>query len=137
MSIVHSGFKVITFKNPYLGNTCVPFQHWACSLPCAMALEIPAREEQIAAARELDRQYDSYVRECQRQYHSSAARSAATTLFCTSRRHRSSRRSTWLAAHGSDETSSSLSQIDSGTEQASQSETQSCSSGCRLLCCAS
>lgn len=62
-----SGFKVITFKNPYLGNTCVPFQHWACSLSCAMAIEIPAREEQIAAARELDKQYDSYIRDCQRQ----------------------------------------------------------------------
>lgn len=62
------GYKVITFKNPYLGNTCVPFQHWACSLSCATALEIPAREEQISAARELDRQYDAYIKECQRQY---------------------------------------------------------------------
>lgn len=65
---VLTGFKVITFKNPYLGNTCVPFQHWACSLACAMALEIPAREEQISAARELDRQYDTYIKDCQRQY---------------------------------------------------------------------
>merc|ERR1719481_728838 len=32
-----SSFKVFTFKNPYLGNTCVPFQHWACSLECARA----------------------------------------------------------------------------------------------------
>ena len=33
-----SSFKVFTFKNPYLGNTCVPFQHWACSLQCARAV---------------------------------------------------------------------------------------------------
>ncbi|KAL8622836.1 hypothetical protein ACOMHN_026957 [Nucella lapillus] len=65
------GFKVITFKNPYLGNTCVPFQHWACSIDCAKALEIPARIEQIAAAEELDRQYEEYVDECQRKFQSS------------------------------------------------------------------
>ena len=63
-----TGYKVITFKNPYLGNTCVPFQHWACSLGCAMGVEIPARHEQIAAAQELDREYDSYVENCQKQY---------------------------------------------------------------------
>ncbi|KAI0229575.1 hypothetical protein LSAT2_019995 [Lamellibrachia satsuma] len=63
-----AGYKVITFKNPYLGNTCVPFQHWACSLTCAMGVEIPARHEQIAAAQELDREYDSYVESCQKQY---------------------------------------------------------------------
>ncbi|XP_025104289.1 uncharacterized protein LOC112570191 isoform X3 [Pomacea canaliculata] len=62
------GYKVITFKNPYLGNTCVPFQHWACSIDCAKALEIPARIEQIAAAQELDRQYEEYVHECQRKF---------------------------------------------------------------------
>jgi len=63
-----AGYKVITFKNPYLGNTCVPFQHWACSLSCAMGVEIPARYEQIKAARELDREYDAYVESCQKQY---------------------------------------------------------------------
>ncbi len=68
-SALIAGYKVITFKNPYLGNTCVPFQHWACSQDCAQAIEIPARLEQIAAARELDRQYDSYIRDCQKQYH--------------------------------------------------------------------
>lgn len=62
------GFKVITFKNPYLGNTCVPFQHWACSLNCAMEIEIPAREEQILAAREQDRRYESFTRECQDEF---------------------------------------------------------------------
>lgn len=61
---------MITFKNPYLGNTCVPFQHWACSIDCAKALEIPARIEQIAAAQELDRQYEEYVIECQRKFSS-------------------------------------------------------------------
>lgn len=69
-SLSVAGYKVITFKNPYLGNTCVPFQHWACSLQCAQSIEIPARLEQIAAARELDRQYDAYVRDCQRHYSS-------------------------------------------------------------------
>eukprot|EP00092_Neocalanus_flemingeri_P017060 GFUD01018451.1.p1 GENE.GFUD01018451.1~~GFUD01018451.1.p1 ORF type:complete len:594 (+),score=175.32 GFUD01018451.1:101-1882(+) len=56
-------YKVFTFKNPYLGNTCVPFQHWACSLPCAREVEIPARREQLSQAREQDRQYERYVRE--------------------------------------------------------------------------
>ena len=59
---------MITFKNPYLGNTCVPFQHWACSMECARAVEIPARLEQISAARELDLQYENYVRECVRKF---------------------------------------------------------------------
>lgn len=132
-----SGFKVITFKNPYLGNTCVPFQHWACSLSCAMALEIPAREEQIAAARELDRLYDAYIRECQRQYHSSAARSAAGNLLCTGRRRRTMPRTSWRIMQGSNE--SSLSHNDSSAEQsaASQSAANSCFAGCRLPCCVS
>ncbi|GAB1601363.1 uncharacterized protein LOC115217462 [Argonauta hians] len=62
------GYKVITFKNPYLGNSCVPFQHWACSLDCAKALEVPARIEQIAAATKLDRQYEDYVNRCQQLF---------------------------------------------------------------------
>jgi len=56
-------YKVFTFKNPYLGNTCVPFQHWACSLTCARKVEIPARKEQLSQAKEQDRQYERYVRE--------------------------------------------------------------------------
>ncbi|KAL3873670.1 hypothetical protein ACJMK2_036780 [Sinanodonta woodiana] len=59
------GYKVITFKNPYLGNTCVPFQHWACTKECATAIEIPARFEQIAAATELDTKYRMYIQECE------------------------------------------------------------------------
>lgn len=59
------GYKVFTFKNPYLGNTCVPFQHWACSMECAEAIEIPAREEQILTALEQDRQYDRHIQEAQ------------------------------------------------------------------------
>ena len=47
-----SGFKIFTFKNPYLGNTCVPFIHWACSYTCAQAIEVPAREEQLSSAKE-------------------------------------------------------------------------------------
>lgn len=69
------GYKVITFKNPYLGNTCVPFQHWACSLRCAQAIEVPARQEQIVMASKQDCQYDCYVHECQEQYDSSLSRS--------------------------------------------------------------
>ena len=41
-----------TFKNPYLGNTCVPFLHWACSLDCARDIEVPARLEQLQSAEE-------------------------------------------------------------------------------------
>ena len=75
-----TGYKVITFKNPYLGNTCVPFQHWACSLHCAQNIEIPARLEQIAAARELDRQYDAYIRDCQKHYNSHVPMSLRFTV---------------------------------------------------------
>lgn len=62
------GYKVITFKNPYLGNTCVPFMHWTCSLNCAKALEVPARQEQIQAACMLDSMYEQYIIDCQRQF---------------------------------------------------------------------
>ncbi|XP_064484538.1 uncharacterized protein LOC135397119 [Ornithodoros turicata] len=59
------GYKVFTFKNPYLGNTCVPFQHWACSLECALAIEVPARREQLLSSREQDRQYAQYIQQAQ------------------------------------------------------------------------
>ena len=75
------GFKVITFKNPYLGNTCVPFQHWACSLTCAQAIEIPARHEQIAAARELDKDYDAYMKVCHHEYTMTYPSTAHTYLL--------------------------------------------------------
>ena len=71
---------MITFKNPYLGNTCVPFQHWACSYRCATDIEVPAREEQIAAARELDRQYDAYIRECHKQCNMSFSSAGSSAL---------------------------------------------------------
>merc|ERR1712058_84129 len=48
-------FKVFTFKNPYLGNTCVPFQHWTCSFHCAREVEVPARREQVDQAKLQDR----------------------------------------------------------------------------------
>ncbi|KAL4238456.1 hypothetical protein ACF0H5_003164 [Mactra antiquata] len=67
--ISEPGFKVITFKNPYLGNTCVPFQHWVCSLNCAKALEIPARMEQIRKAEHLDALYERYVHDCQQSFY--------------------------------------------------------------------
>ncbi|KAG8199232.1 hypothetical protein JTE90_003659 [Oedothorax gibbosus] len=60
------GYKVYTFKNPYLGNTAVPFQHWACCLACAEAIEVPARREQLLTAQEQDRLYCRSVQEAQR-----------------------------------------------------------------------
>ena len=59
--VAAAGFKVYTFKNPYLGNTCVPFLHWACSLTCAREIEVPARIEQLESAEEQDRIYREYV----------------------------------------------------------------------------
>ena len=41
------GFKVFTFRNPYLGNTCVPFLHWACDYNCARDIEIPGKGPSI------------------------------------------------------------------------------------------
>lgn len=61
------GFKVYTFKNPYLGNTCVPFQHYACSYKCAKAIEVPAHAEQRRAAQKMDRQYQEYIKAIQSQ----------------------------------------------------------------------
>ena len=78
-----TGYKVITFKNPYLGNTCVPFQHWACSHECARAVEIPARKEQILAARHLDQQYEDYIAECETRF--STCRSPRSFLAFGSR----------------------------------------------------
>ncbi|PSN56890.1 hypothetical protein C0J52_00684 [Blattella germanica] len=62
-----SGYRVFTFKNPYLGNTCVPFQHWACCRPCAEAIEIPAHQEQMRAAERMDEEYDHYIQEIQNE----------------------------------------------------------------------
>ena len=62
-NISDSGFKVFTFKNPYLGNTCVPFLHWACDYECASEIEIPARKQQILSAIQQDRMYEEYVRQ--------------------------------------------------------------------------
>ena len=50
--IGESGYKIFTFKNPYLGNTCVPFIHWACSYKCAQEIEVPARKQQLKSAKE-------------------------------------------------------------------------------------
>ncbi|XP_022192563.1 volume-regulated anion channel subunit LRRC8A [Nilaparvata lugens] len=55
------GYKVFTFKYPYLGNTCVPFQHWTCSRQCGEAIEVPARLAQKQAARRLDHEYQQYI----------------------------------------------------------------------------
>jgi len=87
-------YKVYTFKNPYLGNTCVPFQHTACSAHCAQAIEVPARIQQLMSARQQDSEYQEYVRESllyldERQN----SVGGLSDSFC-SRTSRSSRRST-------------------------------------------
>jgi len=87
-------YKVYTFKNPYLGNTCVPFQHTACSAHCAQAIEVPARIQQLMSARQQDTQYQEYVRES--LMHLDERQNSVGGLsdsFC-SRTSRSSRRST-------------------------------------------
>jgi len=61
----HPRYRVFTFKNPYLGNTCVPFQHTACTAQCAHAIEVPARREQLNSARQQDWEYQQYIRESQ------------------------------------------------------------------------
>ena len=136
--VICVGYKVITFKNPYLGNTCVPFQHWACCLECATNLEVPAREEQIAAARELDRQYDAYVRECHRQYRATAERSA-NPLQCTARRRRRHRQPAVVgvraSSHSSFDSASASSRCDSPDRCSSSS--MSCFGNCHRSCCVS
>ena len=132
------GYKVITFKNPYLGNTCVPFQHWACSLECATNLEVPAREEQIAAARELDRQYDAYVRECHRQYRANAERSV-NPLPCTARRRRHRRQPVVVGVQASSSSSfdsASMSSRGDSPDRCSSSS-MSCFGNCNRSCCVS
>lgn len=52
---------MFTFKSPYCGNTCVPFQHWACSRECGEAIEIPARQAQQRANRLMDELYEEYI----------------------------------------------------------------------------
>lgn len=52
-------------------------------MDCAKALEIPARIEQIAAAEELDRQYEEYVQECQRKF--GTTNRSRSVLTCSSR----------------------------------------------------
>lgn len=51
----------MTFLSPYLGNTCVPFQHWACSKECILAIEGPAIELQIQSGKKLDYEYSHYI----------------------------------------------------------------------------
>ena len=71
---------MFTFKNPYLGNTCVPFQHWACSLDCAREIEVPARREQLLDARLQDWEYERYVRESLSRLRPSQRTLSATSL---------------------------------------------------------
>lgn len=62
-----AGFRVFTFKNPYLGNTCVPFEHWTCCRECGVALEEPAHKLERAQARKLEQQYQQYIKTVQDQ----------------------------------------------------------------------
>ncbi|XP_023324815.1 uncharacterized protein LOC111698656 [Eurytemora carolleeae] len=62
-------YRVFTFKNPYLGNTCVPFQHTACTLLCAEDIEIPARREQMNSARQQDLEYEQYMQQSMQDMH--------------------------------------------------------------------
>jgi len=55
------GYTTVTFLTPYLGNTCVPFQHWACSKECVLAIEGPAKKLQIEGAKRLDYEYSHYI----------------------------------------------------------------------------
>ncbi|XP_050438124.1 uncharacterized protein LOC126844199 [Adelges cooleyi] len=55
------GYSTVTFQNPYLGNTCVPFQHWVCSMKCASAIEGPAKKLQLEGAKKLDYEYSHYI----------------------------------------------------------------------------
>lgn len=43
----------------------MPFQHWACSMKCAEAIEVPAREEQLLTALEQDIEYYQEVQKAQ------------------------------------------------------------------------
>jgi len=63
LELLDPHYRVFTFKNPYLGNTCVPFQHTACSLECARDIEVPARLEQQDSARQQDWEYEQYIQE--------------------------------------------------------------------------
>lgn len=56
-----TGYSTVTFLIPYLGNTCVPFQHWACSKECVLAIEGPAKKLQLEGAKRLDHEYSRYI----------------------------------------------------------------------------
>lgn len=84
-----AGFKVFTFRNPYLGNTCVPFLHWACNYNCAKAIEIPARREQILSALEQDRLYQEYVQRSSTMDASGSRSSRSTSSVSSAATNRS------------------------------------------------
>lgn len=62
-----SGFRVFTFKSPYAGNYCVPFEHWTCCNACGVALEAPAHREERAQARRQEQEYQKYIRQVEEQ----------------------------------------------------------------------
>lgn len=59
--VLISGYSTVTFLTPYLGNTCVPFQHWACSKKCVLAIEGPAKKLQSEGSKKLDYDYSHYI----------------------------------------------------------------------------
>lgn len=72
------GYSTVTFMTPYLGNTCVPFQHWACSSQCVKAIEQPAKKLELEAGKRTDKEYSNYVES-----------SKAADTACNSRTRRS------------------------------------------------
>lgn len=59
--VCFAGYTTVTFLTPYLGNTCVPFQHWACSKECVVAIEVPAKKLQLEGSKRLDYEYSHYI----------------------------------------------------------------------------
>lgn len=58
---IFKGYSTVTFLTHYLGNTWVPFQHWACSKECILAIEEPAKILQLEGAKQLDTEYSEYI----------------------------------------------------------------------------
>lgn len=66
MRVLISGYSTVTFLTPYLGNTCVPFQHWACSEKCVLAIEGPAKILQFEGSKKQDHDYSHYIAKSQK-----------------------------------------------------------------------
>lgn len=58
---IFKGYSTVTFQTHFLGNTWVPFQHWACSKECILAIEEPAKALQLEGAKQIDIEYSNYI----------------------------------------------------------------------------